>query len=66
MNSKLLYNQKFYVLIASNKYVQNYWKKKTKTSNNECPIKFVSDLRQVNGFLRVLHFPTPIKLTATL
>jgi hypothetical protein len=29
-------------------------------------IKFVSDLRQVGGFLRVLRFPTPIKLTATI
>jgi hypothetical protein len=29
-------------------------------------IKFVSDLRQVNGFHRVLWFPPPIKLTATL
>ena len=29
-------------------------------------IKFVSDLRQVSGFLRVLHFPPPIKLTATI
>jgi hypothetical protein len=38
MNSKLLYNQKFYVLIASNKCVHNYWKKKTKTSNNEQPM----------------------------
>jgi hypothetical protein len=28
-------------------------------------IKFVSDLRQVGGFLRVLMFPPPIKLTAT-
>ena len=27
-------------------------------------IKFVSDLRQVSGFLRVLRFPPPIKLTA--
>jgi hypothetical protein len=26
-------------------------------------IKFVSDLRQVGGFLRVLGFPLPIKLT---
>ena len=26
-------------------------------------IKFVSDLRQVGGFLRVLWFPPPIKLT---
>ena len=29
-------------------------------------IKFVSDLRQVDGFLRVLRFPPPIKLTATI
>jgi hypothetical protein len=28
-------------------------------------IKFVSVLRQVGGFLRVLRFPPPIKLTAT-
>jgi len=29
-------------------------------------IKFVSDLLQVGGFLRVLQFPPPIKLTATI
>jgi hypothetical protein len=29
-------------------------------------IKVVSDLRQVGGFLRVLWFPPPIKLTATI
>jgi hypothetical protein len=29
-------------------------------------IKFVCDLRQVGGFLRVLWFPPPIKLTATI
>ena len=29
-------------------------------------IKFVSDLRQVVGFLRVLRFPPPINLTATM
>ena len=29
-------------------------------------IKFVSDLRQVIGFLRVLLFPPPIKLTPTI
>jgi len=28
-------------------------------------IKFVSDLQQVSGFLHVLRFPPPIKLTAT-
>ena len=27
--------------------------------------KFVSDLRQVGGFLRAVLFPPPIKLTAT-
>jgi hypothetical protein len=29
-------------------------------------IKFVSDLREVDGFLRVLRFPPPIKRTATI
>jgi len=29
-------------------------------------IKFVSDLRQVSGFLRILRFPPQIKLTATM
>jgi len=29
-------------------------------------IKFVSDLQQVSGFLRVLRFPPQIKLTATI
>jgi hypothetical protein len=29
-------------------------------------IKFVSDLRQIDGFLRVLRFLPPIKLTATI
>jgi len=29
-------------------------------------IKFVSDLQQVGGFLWVLLFPPPIKLTATI
>jgi hypothetical protein len=29
-------------------------------------IKFVSDLRQVSGFLRVLWFPPSIKLTTTI
>jgi hypothetical protein len=29
-------------------------------------INFVSDLQQVCGFLRVLRFPPPIKLTATI
>ena len=29
-------------------------------------IKFVNDLRQVDGFLHVLRFSPPIKLTATI
>ena len=29
-------------------------------------IKFVSDLRQIGGFLQVLRFPPPIKLTAMI
>jgi hypothetical protein len=29
-------------------------------------IKFVSDLRQVGGFLWVFRFPPPIKLTAMI
>ena len=29
-------------------------------------IKFVSDFQQVGGFLRVLRFPPPIKLAATI
>jgi hypothetical protein len=29
-------------------------------------LTFVSDLRQVDGFLRVILFPPPIKLTATI
>jgi hypothetical protein len=30
------------------------------------PIKFVSDLRQVGGFLRALRLPLPIKLTSMI
>ena len=36
------------------------------TRLKEVKIKFVSDLWQVSGFLRVLRFPPPIKLTATI
>ena len=35
-------------------------------SKQRYAIKFVSDLQQVGGFLRVLRFPPSIKLTATL
>ena len=34
-------------------------------SIQHCVIKFVSDLRQIGGFLRVLRFPPPIKLTSS-
>ena len=33
--------------------------------NNAKQKRFVSDFRQVGGFLRVLQFPPPIKLTTT-
>ena len=33
---------------------------------NHYVIKFVSDWRQVGGFLPVLRFPPPIKMTATI
>jgi len=35
-------------------------------SIQHCVIKFVSDLRQVGGFIRVIRFSPPIKLTATI
>jgi hypothetical protein len=34
--------------------------------NSVSVIKFVSDLWQVGGFLQVIWFPPPIKLTATI
>ena len=35
-------------------------------SIQHCFLKFDSDLQQVGGFLWVLRFPPPIKLTATI
>jgi len=35
-------------------------------SKQHYAIKFVSDLRQVGSFLRVLRFPLPMKLTAMI
>jgi hypothetical protein len=29
-------------------------------------IKFINDLRQVGGFLQILQFPPPIKLTIAI
>jgi hypothetical protein len=43
--------KRFMVTFCSNYSIQHY------------VIKFVRDLRQVGGFLRVLRFPLPIKLT---
>jgi hypothetical protein len=45
--------KRFKVTCCSNYSIQHY------------VIKFVRDLRQVGGFLRVLQFPLPIKLTTT-
>ena len=33
---------------------------------NDTYDEIYSDLRQVDGFLRLLRFPAPIKLTATI
>jgi hypothetical protein len=46
------------------KYLQNMWCVRQATQHYV--IKFVSDLPQVGGFLRVLRFPPAIKLTATI
>jgi len=35
-------------------------------SMQHCVMKFFSDMRHVGGFLPVLRFPPPIKLTATV
>ena len=52
---KLLYNYSSIPNIKKNHWtIQHY------------VIKFVSDLRQVSGFLQVLQFPPPIKLTAII
>ena len=53
---KVALNTKIQILIQirSGRGVQHYM------------IKFVSDLRQVGGFLRVLLFPPPIKLTTMI
>jgi cytochrome c biogenesis protein ResB len=37
-----------------------------KLINDHYVIKFISDLQQVSGFLWVLWFPPPIKLTASI
>ena len=43
-------------IVAESIGIQIYW----------LLIKFVSDLRQVGGFLLVFRFPPRIKLTATI
>ena len=53
-------------------YADHYWSCEFESSHEEVysiqhyVIKFVSDLRQVGGFLQVHRFSSPIKLTATL
>ena len=50
-------------------YVSYYILNSSNPNHSMCinyVIKFVSDLRQVGGFLRVLRFSPPIKLTATI
>jgi hypothetical protein len=39
---------------------------KSRTGVQHYVLKFVSDLRQVGGFLRTPRFPPPIKLTVTI
>ena len=51
---KLAKDHKGYGSAARSGHVQHY------------VIKFVSDLRQVGDFLRVLRFPPPIKQTSTI
>ena len=56
------------VLIDGNLIWQGktFWPKKCMYMYLYHVIKFVSDLWQVGGFIRVLQFPPPIKLTATI
>jgi hypothetical protein len=53
------------VLIATNVVISNPVQARG-TSIQHYVIKFVSDLWQVGGFLCVLRFPPPIKLTTTI
>ena len=46
-------------IVSLNPFMERY------TRYNINVIKFVSDLRQVDGFPHVLWLPPPIKLTAT-
>ena len=56
-----------YVISA---YQHSWWELESRSgevySIQPYVIKFVSNLRQVSGFLRVLRFPPPIKLTSTI
>ena len=64
----------FYHVAASNFNsacsIQSYWIPRVQISIRRgvqhYVIKFVNDLRQVSGFLWVLRFPPPIKLTAMI
>ena len=55
--------------VINGRWIYNYLCNKCTdvvSSNLDRDIKFVSNLRQVGGFLRVLQFLPPIKLTATI
>ena len=60
-------NTTTYVLSVSHHYC---WEIKSRSwrgvLDKHCVIQFVSYSRQVGGFIRVLQFPSPIKLTATI
>ena len=47
-------------------HVCNQWLSPQKYSMQHYVIKSVSGLRQVGGFVRVLRFPPPVKLTVTI
>jgi hypothetical protein len=53
-------------IFKKNKKNRKWWKQKNKYYIFSIVLKFVSDLPQVSSFLRVLRFPPPIKLTATV
>ena len=65
-------NPRFYMLVLNMLLFVDMWIKIVRYFHGKVysiqnyVIKFVSDWRQVGGFLRVIRFPPPIKLTATI
>jgi len=55
-----------FTTIYHHKYCCCEFESRSGRSVQQYVIKVVSDLRQVGGFLRVLWFPPPIKLTTTI